>query len=135
MNFSIDITKLDLYERCLAEVNDPNFDSGAHGSGSTYRDGCRGPMCSYARSTAQTRGPGYLSNDLIEYITIHLWMDAYARLGQVRSIYEAPKTIRMFYARLVQHGLAAELENNGAQIRAYRRQQRAETRKLPATSA
>jgi len=135
MNFTIDITKLDVYERCLAEANDPNFEPGSHGVAATYRDGCRGPMCSYARSTAQTRGPGYLSNDLIEYITIYLWMDAYAQIGQVRSIYEAPKNHRMFYARLNQHGLAADLENNGAQIRAYRRQQRSGTRKLPATPA
>lgn len=120
MNFNIDITKLDVYERCLTEINDPGFDPGSHGSGSTYREGCRGPMCSYARSSAQTRGPGYLSNDLIEYITIHLWMDANARQGKLRTIYEAPKTVRMYYARLAQHYLTDDhLENNGQQVIEY----------------
>lgn len=131
MNFSIDITKLDVYERCLAEVNDPGFDHGSHGVAGTYRDGCRGPLCSYARSTAQTRGPGFLSTDLIEYICIHLWMDSHAKRGLLRTIYEAPKNLRMYYVRLDEHDLADGLEDNRDMIGDYKRYRKSQPRKTP----
>lgn len=131
MNFNIDITKLDVYERCLAEVNDPGFDHGSHGVAGTYRDGCRGPLCSYARSTAQTRGPAFLSTDLIEYICIYLWLDSYAKRGEVRTIYEAPKNLRMYYVRLDEHGLTYNLGDNKDMVDRYEAERKVIPRKTP----
>lgn len=112
---NLDITSMELYQKCLDEVNDPNYSYSRHGMHGTYTDGCRGPMCSYSRSTARTRGPSYLSNDLIEYLSVYMWLDAHARRGEMCTIYEAHKNLRTYYARLASKSLASGLENNLAQ--------------------
>lgn len=128
---NLDITSLELYRRCLKEVNDPNYSYSRHGMHGTYGEGCRGPLCTYARSSARTRGPSYLSNDLIEYLSIYAWLAAHAQRGEMTSIYEAHKNLRTYYARLQKHGLAAGLENNLALWSEYNPPAKSATSSMP----
>lgn len=109
----MNITELDIYRNCLDEHRDLRFDPSLHATASTYRAGCRGPMCTYSRSRARsdrTGGMNFLSNDLIEYIIVLLW----ARIGNgaKRKIYDAPRNVMIFYSRLKSQGLTEEIDQN-----------------------
>lgn len=112
MSTHIPITDLDIYHSCIEELNDPAHDSHLHATASTYRDGCRGPMCTYARSRARSDragGPNFLSNDLIEYIIVLLW--ARIESDEPRRIYDAPKNVLIFYSRLKAQNLTEEIDD------------------------
>lgn len=108
---NLEITTLDIYADCLKELHDPDYDASSHATASTYRAGCRGPMCTYARSRARsdrTGGANFLSNDLIEYITVMLW--AQAKSPKTPKIYDAPRAVLIFYSRLKAKNMTKEID-------------------------
>lgn len=106
------IMNLDLYQNCVDEMMDYHrFDESSHATSGTYRAGCRGPMCTYARSRSRsdrTGGVNFLSNDLIEYLIVLFW--SRADWCKKRKIYDAPRNIIVFYSRLKAKGLTAEID-------------------------
>lgn len=106
------ITDLEIFKHCLDEhLDNTRFDPSSHATASTYRAGCRGPMCTYARSRSRsdrTGGMNFLSNDLIEYITVLFW--ARSNSGQTRKIYDAPRNVLIFYSRLKAIGMTEEID-------------------------